>query len=78
MALIQLWYMNSNTSGRPDGSGDGSYDKNARTATVNRWTDKPALVIGTQYHLKTGGKFYEGTCATKSDADPVATFNNLT
>lgn len=78
MALIQLWNENDTPSSTtPKGSGQGSVNARAGTATVNSWDTKPALTVGTKYKLKSGGKHYEGNCATKSDVDPVATFNNV-
>ncbi len=75
MATIQIYKYGTDTK---LGSGDGSIDSKNGTAMINSWTDKPGLVKGTEYKLKSGGKIYsDATCSGVASNDPVATFDKV-
>ena len=78
METIQVWKASSNPSNTtPLGTGKGTYDKKAGTATIQSWTDPSSLTVGTDYKLKIGGKFYTAVCSSNQSPQPVATFRDV-
>jgi len=78
METIQVWKADSNPSNTtPLGTGKGTYDKKAATATIQSWTNPTALTVDTEYKLKIGRTFYTGTCSSNQRTQPVATFRGI-
>lgn len=75
MAVIQVY--KNNTTQSPLGKGDGTLDKKNKTATIDTWTDKAAVSVGSEYALKSGGTFYNNANCTATGTNPVAQFNNF-
>lgn len=69
---IQVYKHNSDTL---LGKGTGSIDTKNHTATIDTWTDKAAVVVGTTYKLKSKGKEYANANCT-GNALPVS-FDNV-
>ena len=78
METIQVWRKDADPSSTtPLGTGKGTYDKKAATATIQTWTDPAALMVDTEYKLKIGRKFYAAVGATRQTTPPVATFRDV-
>jgi len=75
MATIQVYKYNTDIL---LGTGTGSVDKKAQTASVDAWSQKPGLQVTAQYKLKADGVTYtDTTCTAINPAPPLATFNNV-
>ncbi len=72
MAKIQVFKHGTDTH---LGKGDGSVDNRAQTATITQWIDKAAVLVGTSYMLRSGGKTYDDANCTQAVL-PVA-FDNV-
>lgn len=65
MAIIQV-YRHERTNERPIGTGEGSLDTRAKTATIEKWRDPAALQSGQKYSLRTGGTIYSAECTSRT------------
>jgi hypothetical protein len=57
------------------GKGGGNVDRHAKTASIIKWDEKPALQIGGMYKLKSNGKIYPNANCTNNGLP--ATFDNV-
>lgn len=63
--------------GKKLGEGTGDFDKEAGTAAVTAWTDKPGLKAGTTYALQIDASYSSANCTAVNSQSPFATFDNV-